>query len=58
MFAAIEPHLSGGVYVNNLGADDKARVNRAYGCNHDRLVALKTTYDPTTSSPATTTSAR
>ncbi len=46
LFAAVEPHLAGGVYVNNLGADDKARVNRAYGCNHDRLVALKTAYDP------------
>jgi FAD/FMN-containing dehydrogenase len=47
LFGAIEPHLSGGVYVNNLGADDKARVARAYGSNHDRLVSLKTAYDPT-----------
>jgi len=47
LFAAVEPHLSGEVYVNNLGADDKARVARAYGTNHDRLVVLKTAYDPT-----------
>ncbi len=47
LFAAVQPHLSGEVYVNNLGADDKARVARAYGTNHDRLVVLKTAHDPT-----------
>ncbi|HUO73565.1 MAG TPA: FAD-binding oxidoreductase [Solirubrobacteraceae bacterium] len=47
LFAAIQPHLSAGVYVNNLGADDTERLGHAYGSNYDRLVAVKTRYDPT-----------
>ncbi len=45
-FAAVEPHLSRGVYVNDLGDETDERVRAAYGANHDRLVAVKTKYDP------------
>ena len=45
-FEAMRPSLSGGVYVNNLGAEGPARVRQAYGPNHERLVAVKTRYDP------------
>ena len=45
-FAAMRPHLSG-VYVNNLGDEGSERVRSAYGANYERLVALKTKYDPT-----------
>lgn len=37
---------SGGVYVNNLGDEAEDRVRAAYGSNYDRLVALKSKYDP------------
>lgn len=44
---AIAP-FSTGVYVNHLDSDDgAARVKSAYVANYDRLVALKTKYDPT-----------
>ncbi len=43
----VEPYTKG-VYVNHLGGEDEAtRVRAAYGPNYDRLVALKTKYDPT-----------
>ena len=42
--AAIEPFASGSVYVN--GAYEQ-RPFAAYGANHDRLVEIKTAYDPT-----------
>jgi hypothetical protein len=36
-----------GVYVNLLGTDDGAtRVRDAYGRNYDRLVSIKSKYDP------------
>ncbi|MFN8356546.1 MAG: FAD-binding oxidoreductase [Spirosomataceae bacterium] len=42
----IEPFTKG-VYVNHLGGEDEAiRVRSAYGPNYERLVALKTKYDP------------
>jgi FAD/FMN-containing dehydrogenase len=47
LFGAIQPYLAAGVYVNNLGADEVERVGQAYGPNHERLVAVKTKYDPT-----------
>jgi hypothetical protein len=46
-FAALEPHMTGGVYVNYLGTEGEARVRAAYGANYERMVALKRTYDPT-----------
>ncbi|MGH3146313.1 MAG: FAD-binding oxidoreductase [Rubrobacter sp.] len=42
--AAIEPFASGAVYVN--GAYEQ-RPFAAYGANYDRLVQIKTAYDPT-----------
>ena len=42
--AAIEPFDSGSIYVN--GAYEQ-RPSAAYGANYDRLVEIKTVYDPT-----------
>ena len=43
----MQPHVSGGVYVNELGEDDGAdRVAVAYGPNYERLARIKTKYDP------------
>jgi FAD/FMN-containing dehydrogenase len=47
-FDAMRPHARSGVYLNFLGDEGPDRVRAAYGpANHDRLVALKRTYDPT-----------
>jgi FAD/FMN-containing dehydrogenase len=46
-WGALEPHATGGVYVNHLGADEPERVRAAYGHNYDRLIQVKQTYDPT-----------
>jgi len=48
LFAAMQPYLANGVYVNYLGADEGAdRVLAAYGPEkHARLAALKRKYDP------------
>jgi FAD/FMN-containing dehydrogenase len=45
-FAALEPFLTGGVYVNDLGNEGVDRVRAAYGTNYARLVELKDRYDP------------
>jgi hypothetical protein len=48
LYAEIGPHLSSGVYVNDLDRDEtEDRVRSAYGVNYERLVALKTRFDPT-----------
>ena len=47
LWAAMQPHVAGRVYVNYLGADDADRVREAYGPNYERLAALKKKYDPT-----------
>ncbi len=44
-WAKVEPHTFG-FYVNEFNADDAARLRDTYGANFDRLVALKTKYDP------------
>lgn len=43
------PHSPGGHYVNfsGLGEEGQELVKRAYGDNHERLVALKNDVDPT-----------
>jgi FAD/FMN-containing dehydrogenase len=46
LFQAVEPELTHGVYVNDLGDEGDERVRQAYGENFDRLVALKQRYDP------------
>jgi FAD/FMN-containing dehydrogenase len=44
----IQPFAAGGLYVNEIGADDgRDRVQQAYGVNYARLTAIKTKYDPT-----------
>jgi FAD/FMN-containing dehydrogenase len=43
---AMLPYATGGVYVNLLGDDEEDRVPAAYGLNHQRLVELKTKWDP------------
>ena len=47
-FAAALRQGDFGAYVNFLGADGKDRIRDAYpGATWDRLVAIKTQYDPT-----------
>jgi FAD/FMN-containing dehydrogenase len=41
----VEPHASG-VYVNHIAEDEPGRVTAAYGPNYERLVSVKTQYDP------------
>ncbi|WP_126662367.1 FAD-binding oxidoreductase [Haloterrigena salifodinae] len=44
-FDAMAPYATGGVYVNFI-SEREGEENLGYGDNYDRLVALKTTYDP------------
>ncbi|MGN6870311.1 MAG: FAD-binding oxidoreductase [Solirubrobacteraceae bacterium] len=45
-FAALEPHLTGGKYVNFMGEDERADAGGAYGDTLRRLRLVKRTYDP------------
>jgi len=45
-YKALEPHSSAGGYVNFLDEDDQSRIHDNYKGNYDRLVAVKTKYDP------------
>jgi FAD/FMN-containing dehydrogenase len=45
-FSKTAPYATGGVYVNFLTQDEADRVKAAYGANYDRLVQLKSKYDP------------
>lgn len=45
-FEAVTPFALGSVYVNFLTEDESERISAAYGPNYDRLVAVKTRYDP------------
>lgn len=49
LWNAIQPHAAGVVYVNYLegGEEGAARIRSAYAQNYDRMVALKSKYDPT-----------
>jgi FAD binding domain/Berberine and berberine like len=44
---AMQPFTRDSVYINYLGGDEHDRARSAYGSKYDRLVALKTKYDPT-----------
>ena len=48
-WAAMQAYSDGGQYVNfpGFGEEGEAQVRSAYGGNYERLVAVKTTYDPT-----------
>jgi FAD/FMN-containing dehydrogenase len=46
-FAAMEPHSTGGVYVNFLHGDDSdARTRASYGERYEPLTRIKARYDP------------
>ena len=45
-FAALQPHSTGAVYVNDLEDEGDTRVRAAYGENYARLAAVKRKYDP------------
>jgi FAD/FMN-containing dehydrogenase len=45
-FAALEPHLTGGKYVNFMGEDERADAGGAYGATLRRLQLVKRAYDP------------
>jgi FAD/FMN-containing dehydrogenase len=44
--SAMEPFSAGSVYVNFLGNEGEQRVRAAYGPAYERLVEVKTKYDP------------
>jgi FAD/FMN-containing dehydrogenase len=46
-FAALQPHSSGSVYVNDLENEGDKRARAAYGDNYARLAEIKRRYDPT-----------
>jgi FAD/FMN-containing dehydrogenase len=43
----IEPLTNGGFYVNQMMQEGEGKVRANYGPNYERLVAVKTKYDPT-----------
>ena len=45
-FAALEPHLTGGKYVNFMGEDELVDSAGAYGATLRRLQEVKRAYDP------------
>jgi hypothetical protein len=46
LFAELRPSMTPGVYVNFMSGDEQDRVPEAYRERWDRLVAIKTHYDP------------
>lgn len=48
LWGRMEPLISPNAYINHLSGDDRPeKVRASYGPNYDRLVELKTKYDPT-----------
>ena len=45
-FAATKPYAASGVYINFMTAEEKDRVESAYGDNYARLGEIKQKYDP------------
>jgi hypothetical protein len=43
---ALHPHSAGGAYVNFMMEEGQERIRATYRDNYERLVTLKTTYDP------------
>jgi FAD/FMN-containing dehydrogenase len=46
LFAKLRPAMAPGVYINFMSGDEEDRVQEAYQGRWDRLVAVKTHYDP------------
>jgi hypothetical protein len=47
LWGQVDPHTRGTTYINHMAGDDRPeRVRASYGINHDRLAAVKATYDP------------
>jgi hypothetical protein len=46
LFSELRPAMKPGVCVNFMSGDDKNRLAEAYGGLSERLVAVKTRYDP------------
>jgi len=44
---AVHPHSAGGAYVNFMMDEGEDRVKASYKGNYERLVAIKSKYDPT-----------
>ncbi len=44
---AVHPFTMGGAYINFMMEEGEERVQATYGDNYNRLVEIKTTYDPT-----------
>jgi hypothetical protein len=45
-FDALHPHSAGGAYVNFMMEEGQERVRSSYRDNYDRLVQIKSRYDP------------
>jgi UDP-N-acetylenolpyruvoylglucosamine reductase len=45
-YEAIHPYSAGGAYINFLMDEGEDRVKATYGGNYERLVKIKTKYDP------------
>ncbi len=45
-YEAVRPYSEEGGYVNFMSDDDAGRVRSNYGANYERLVAVKSKYDP------------
>ncbi|MFD1161736.1 FAD-binding oxidoreductase [Hwangdonia seohaensis] len=45
-FDALTPYAMGGAYVNFMMEEGQARIKSSYKDNYDRLVEIKTKYDP------------
>lgn len=43
---AVHPYSAGGAYVNFMMEEGVDRIRATYRDHYDRLVAIKTTYDP------------
>jgi FAD/FMN-containing dehydrogenase len=44
--AALQPYSSNGVFLNYLGDEGRESVRKTFGENYERLVDIKTKYDP------------
>jgi FAD/FMN-containing dehydrogenase len=45
-YDAIHPYSAGGAYINFMMDEGEDRVKASYGDNYDRLVKIKSKYDP------------